>query len=330
MPQPTYRDVYINRPLTNISVAFQQVDRNYIAGSVFPQVPVNRQGDLYYKYVMDDWFRSMAGVRAPATESPGAGWDITSDQYYANVYAVHKDVDDQTRANADTVFDMDRDATQFVTTNLLLKRDLLFYSSFMGTGIWTGGTGGATDQAGVVSGPTANQFIQFDQAGSDPVNVIAKQALSMQRQTGMSPNTMVVGPSVLLALRNHAAILDRIKYTQRGIVTTDLLASLFDVDTILVTNAVQNTAQKGQTLNMSFLADKSILLCYAAPNPGLMQPSAGYIFTWTGLLGAGAYGTRIKRFRLERIESDRIEGEMAFAMKVVAPQLGVYFSAVTA
>jgi len=330
MPQPTYRDVYVNRPLTNLSIAYQQADRNYIADSIFPQVPVNRQGDLYYKYVMDDWFRSMAGVRAPATESPGAGWDITTDQYYANVYAVHKDVDDQTRANADTVFDLDRDATLFVTSNLLLKRDILFYSSFMGTGIWTGGTGGATDQAGVASAPAANQFLQFNQSGSDPVNLIATQALSIQRQTGLSPNTLVMGPSVLQALRNHAAILDRIKYTQRGIVTTDLLAALFDVDTILVTQGVQNTAQKGQPISMNWLADKTMLLAYAAPNPGLMQPSAGYIFTWTGLLGAGAYGTRMKRFRIERIESDRIEGEMAFAMKVVAPQLGVFFNSVVA
>lgn len=328
MPQPTYRDVYVNRPLTNLSVAFQQVDRNYIAADVFPQVPVNRQGDLYYKYVMDDWFRSMAGVRAPATESPGSGWDITTDQYYANVYAVHKDIDDQTRANADTVFDMDRDATLFVTTNLLLKRDILFYSNFMGTGIWTGGTGGATDQAGVASAPGTNQFLQFNQSGSDPVNTIQTQALSIQRQTGLKPNVLVIGPSVLQALRNHAAILDRIKYTQRGIVTVDLLAGLFEVDRVLVTLGVQNTAQKGQTLNMSFLADKSMLLAYVAPAPGLMQPSAGYIFTWTGLLGAGAYGTRVKRFRLERIESDRVEGEMAFALKVVAPQLACYFSAV--
>jgi hypothetical protein len=159
---------------------------------------------------------------------------------------------------------------------------------------------------------------------------VQTQALSIQRQTGLKPNVLVMGPSVLQALRNHSLILDRIKYTQRGIVTVDLLAALFEVDQVLVTLGVQNTAQKGQPLSMSFLADKTMLLAYSAPAPGLMAPSAGYIFTWTGLLGGGAYGTRIKRFRLERTESDRVEGEMAFAMKVVAPQLGVFFNAVVA
>jgi hypothetical protein len=56
-----------------------------------------------------------------------------------------------------------------------------------------------------------------------------------------------------------------------------------------------------------------------------LQPSGGYIFSWTGYLGAGPAGNRIKRFRIEQIASDRIEGEMAFDAKLVAPDLGVFF-----
>ena len=70
----------------------------------------------------------------------------------------------------------------------------------------------------------------------------------------------------------------------------------------------------------------SALLAYAAPAPGLLQPSAGYIFTWDGLLGAGAYGTRIKRFRMENIESNRVEGESAYDMHKVGANLGAYWS----
>ena len=61
------------------------------------------------------------------------------------------------------------------------------------------------------------------------------------------------------------------------------------------------------------------------PRPGLRQPSAGYTFAWTGLLGSGATGIRQKRFRMEALESTRIEGEMAFVQKVVAPELGYLF-----
>ena len=55
-----------------------------------------------------------------------------------------------------------------------------------------------------------------------------------------------------------------------------------------------------------------------------MQPSGGYIFAWKGLYGAGDQGSRVKSFRMEHLESDRIEGDMAFAMKQVGADLGCY------
>jgi hypothetical protein len=326
MPEPSPSDLYISRPLTNISVAYQQNQQDYVAGDIFPEVPVQHQGDLYYIYRRDDWYRSIAGVRAPATESVGGGWDVTTDSYYADVYAVHKDLDDQTRANADTAFNLDRDATLYVTTNLLLKREQLFLGTYMTTGVWTGGYG--ADQTGVGSAPGSNQFLQFDVAGSTPIEVITKAALQMAKTTGFRPNFLIMGATVENVLMNHAEILERIKYTERGIVTRDLMAALFGIPKIVTPMAIENTAPKGGTASYGLISDKAILMGYAAPNPGLMTPTAGYIFTWTGLLPGGAYTTRIKRFRMEQIESDRIEGSQAWAMKVVSPELGQYFSAV--
>lgn len=320
MPQPNSRDLYINRPLTNISVAFQQGQADFAASVVFPQVPVARQGDLYWKYKRDDWFRSVAGLRAPATETPGGGWEVETDNYYAHVYGVHKDIDDQTRANADSTFSLDRDAAQWVTTNLLILREQKFVETFLTTGVW------GTDLQGVSSGVGAGEFLQFDVSGSDPIGTISEALLAQAQSTGFQGNVLVMGASVERELLNHSSILERIKYTQRGVLTRDLLASLFGVDRIVVPKAIQNTAPKGGTASFSFISDKSMLLAYAPPTPSLMTPSAGYIFTWNGLLGAGAYGTRIKRFRMEAIASDRVEGEMAFDMKVVSPEMGTYFA----
>lgn len=323
MPEPSPSDLYVSRPLTNISVAYQQEQRDFIADQVFPEVPVQHQGDLYYLYNRDDWFRSIAGVRAPATETPGGGWDVSTQSYFCNVYGVHKDLDDQTRANADTAFNLDRDATLWVTTNLLIKREQLFMGTYMQTGVW-----GQPDQTGEGSSPSTNQFLQFDVAGSSPIEVITTAVLNMVKATGIKPNVLILGATVELVLMNHPEILDRIKYTERGIVTRDLLAALFGVPKLLVPMAIQNTAPKGATASFSLMSDKTMLLAYAAPNPGLMQPTAGYTFSWTGLLPGGAYSTRIKRFRMEQIESDRVEGEMAFAQAVVAPILGQFFTAV--
>jgi hypothetical protein len=57
-----------------------------------------------------------------------------------------------------------------------------------------------------------------------------------------------------------------------------------------------------------------------------MTPSAGYTFSWSGYLGAGPAGQRMSRFRMQQLRADRVEGEMAYDMKVVAPELAAFFN----
>jgi Phage major capsid protein E len=316
--QPTPSDLHVNSLLTNVSVAYMQDPGDFIATQVFPNVPVQKQSDYYTEYKKEFWYRTEARKRAPATETPGSGFEVTQKEYAAHVYGVHKDVDDQTRANADTQFNIDRDATLFVTGQLLLKRDLDWASTFFKTGVW------GTDKVGTTD------FTKWDASGSDPITDIQEARLNVRRTTGRTPNLLVIGPEVESSLLNHSLILDRIKYTQRGVVTRDLLASLFGVDRLLVANAIVNTSPEHETPNFNFLYGKRALFAFAPPNAGLMTPSAGYTFSWNGYFGAGNMGTRIKRFRMELIASDRIEGEMAYDMRVVSPELGVMFDQVIA
>ena len=149
----------------------------------------------------------------------------------------------------------------------------------------------------------------------------------MASETGYRPNTLVLSPFAFNALKNHEDILDRIKYTQKGIVTTDLLATLFEVQHVYVAWSVVNSAAKGATDSVSFIMGKHALLCYANPSPALRKPSAGYIFAWTGLEGAGAYGNRIVRLPMDvlGLGTERIEGEIAFDAKKICGDLGVFF-----
>jgi hypothetical protein len=132
MPQPTRGDVHVNRPLTNISVAFLQDQSRFIADKVFPSVPVMKKSDLYFTYPKEQWFRTDAQKRAPSTESAGSGYGITTASYSCEPYALHKDVDDQIRANADSPINLDAEATEFVTRQLMLKREKDWATAFFG------------------------------------------------------------------------------------------------------------------------------------------------------------------------------------------------------
>lgn len=332
MPNPAQSDLHINAPLTNVSIAYIQNSSEFIATKVFPQVPVQKQSDLYWKYSKSDWRRTDVKKRAPGTESPGIDWNVDTDSYFAHVYAVHKDVDDQVRANADSNFKVDSDATKFVTNQLLLKRDLDWTDTFFKTGVWT------TEKTGVAAAPGANQFLQWNDDASDPINDVSKWIINFRELTGFKPNTMVLGAEAMQELKNHPDIIDRIKYTQRGIVTEDLIATLFGVDKIHVAYATQaitpqiNDAKaQDAAATYQFIANpKQALLCYTTSSPSLMTPTAGYTFTWNGYAAGNSQGIRIKNFRMEHIASDRVEGEMTYDMKVIAPDMGIFLDSVVA
>lgn len=323
MSQPTKGDVFVSVPLTNVLVAYIQQASNFIATKVFPNIPVQAPQGRYWTYPKSEWFRDEAQERAPGTESVGSGYTVDNTPTYdCRVYAWHKDVPDQVRAAADPILNLDADASRLVATRLLMKREAIWVSKFFTDDIWT------RQVTGVNSSPSGAQCLRWDVTNSTPIEDINAESIRMAEQTGYRPNTLVVSPYVFNVLRNHPSVLDRIKYTQRGLVTQDLLASLFEVDQFLVPFATRNTAAEGETDSMNFFYGKSALLMYTPSAPSMMSPAAGYTFSWTGLIGGEAMGARIKKIREELKESDRIEGQMAFDMKLVCQDVGAYFKTV--
>lgn len=321
MPQPGLGTVHVNRPLTNISVAYLQTADMFIASKVFPRVPVPNKSDQYYTYPKEYWHRSEARKRAPGTESAGSGWSQSTATFDCDVIAVHKDIDDQIARNADAPLDLERDATQWVTHQLLIKQEVDWVGTFFAASTWTGSTTGAD----ITVGST------WDVDSSTPIEDVSAQTIAITKNTGRKPNTLVIGPEVLDALRHHPDILDRIKYTQRGVVTVELLAALFDVERVLVPYAVQNTAAEGAaSATMAYLYGKNALLVYTPSSPGLLTPAGGYTFTWTGYLGNSPSGMAITRWYEQRLKATRVEGEMVYDHKVVAADVGAYFASCVA
>lgn len=326
MPNPTARDLQVVDPLlTNVSIAYMQGDDQYIADKVFPVVPVDVQGGKYPIYDKGSWLRSEARVRAPGTESAGGGWAVSSASFFCDIIAVHKDLDDPTKAvarsRASGTFNLEQDATRYVTQQCLLKRDKQWAAAYFTAGVWT------TQLQGVAGAPGANQFQQWNVGGSTPIMDVKTQIIRFARTTGFRPNKFVIGPDVWLQLSEHAGVTARMGVNQSRVVDLTFLDQLLGLPAgaTQVAWAIENTAAEGAADNIGFIFGKHALLAYAAPNPGLMTPSAGYTFEWTAYPGVGSRSVRIKNFRLEQIESDRIEGEYAVDPRIVAQDLGMFF-----
>jgi len=332
-------DVYISRPLTNLSIAYAQDQTQFVADRIFPIVPVGKQADKYWKYDRDSWNRSLMKKRADNAESQGAGFGTTTDTYFAHVWALHVDIGDQTRANVELPMDMDRDATNFLTLQGFLRRELTFAETYMKAGVWSfsydGVPNGAT--AAVTLNPTDganNNILQWNDAASTPIEDVRRAKTYIMLRTGIKPNKMVLGQQAYDALVDHPDIIDRIKYGQTpgaaAQVNKTTLAALFELEEVVVGGAIQNTAEEGATETNAFILGKHALLLYAPRRAGLLTPSAGYTFVWNKYLGNSTGALEVSKIRVNLRKADRIEGETAFDQRLVAPDLGFFFNGIVA
>lgn len=320
--QPSIEQVHIDRPLTNISVAYIQDQADYIAGEIFPHISVGKRSDKYFVYDKNDWFRDEAEKRADASESSGSGYNLSDDEYFCDVWAFHKDIGAQTAANEDEVLNSRQDATEFVTRKLLIRRENLFVDQYFSATPWD------NDETGGASG-TSPDFVQWsDKTDSSPIDDVAGWKRTIKNSTGFMPNTFGIGGNVWDKLRRHPDIIELVKYTQTAItLNPGLVAQALDIDTLVIGEGVHATNEEGAaTETYEQIMDDDGLLAYVNPRPRLRQPSAGYIFDWTGYGGTNSYGVTIATIPVPLRKAERVEGEMTFDMKVVGADLGFFLS----
>jgi hypothetical protein len=328
---PTVNAVHFDQPLTFISNLAVQADTAFVANKIFPMVNVPLASDLIYTINKGDMARNIMQKRAPGTESAGVGYNVdTNKSYRCSVWSIHQDIPDQIRANADAALNLEANATTLLTHAALVNREVNFTSTFLASGVW------GTEWTGESSAPSGDQFYQWsDYTNSTPLEDLQTVYSTVHLSSGgFKPNKLVIGRSVLNALKFHPDILDLIKYQgtegNPAQVTLNALAALFSLDEVLVTDAVYNTAVEGATPSFSYVSDKTALMVYTPASAGLGVPASGYSFNWSGLFGSGDAGTRMKSFRMEWLDSLRIEIDQAYDMQIMDNTMGAFFNSAVA
>lgn len=327
--QPGRGDVHVDRPLTNISIAYMQSEESFIAHRVFPIIPVENQSNSYWIYDRGEFNRDTMEERAPGAESAGSSYKQSTENYECRVYSEHKDVPDQVRANSDSPLNPNRDATMFLAQKAMIKRERTWVAKYLTDSVWTYSVDGAATRSTSFNAGTNNDIVYWSSDSSTPIEDIRLLRRIVQESNGgFRPNVLTIGRPVYDVLVDHADIIERLDRGQTpggpAMAMKDSLAALFELDEVLVMDAVYNSANEGATDVHTFIGGKNGLLSYRPPSPGILTASAGYTFTWSGYLGAGRNGTRVKRFRMEHIESERIEISMAYDQKITGKELGVF------
>lgn len=323
MPLLTPSQVHSDAPLTNLTLAYVQSQESFIADKVFPIVGVDKQSDKYYKYDRANMNRTGDVKKlAPRTEVERIGMTISEDNYFADVYGLGMDFDEQTLANEDAALDIRSAGAQTLAMRLMIHREKQFADTFFTTGVW------GTDR-------TLSGSSQWDHADSTPISDVTTASRTIQLASGgFRPNTLVVGRETHDALVNNSDILARLNggatVSNTALVTKAKLAEIFEVENYYVMEAVENDTKEGATETNTFIGGDSAMLCYTPSNAGLMTPAAGLTFAWNSLPGVNNLGINVESFSDDALKrqqiAEMIQVKMSYQMKMVGSELGYFFA----
>jgi hypothetical protein len=266
--------LYIDVALSN--VAFGYRNGELIADKIFPTIPVSKQSGKVYKFGKDA-FRLVDDLRQPgAVSNRIQSYSVSTDTYYCANHAVNDVIPDEDAENADVAVNPEVATTEGLTNNIKLRREQVLASYLFNTTTFSGKTAAVGTK-------------WSDYTSSDPVADVDTAIETIRQATGSIANTIVMGKSVFNKLKRHPLLLDMFKYTQKGILTADLIAEALHVDRLLVGGAVYNTGNEGTSDSMSDIWGSYCLVAYIAPKPEMRAPSLGYSYTW--MTGVGGYST---------------------------------------
>lgn len=301
------------------NVAVQYRNPLYVADRVFPVIDNCPPEAKIARYLKGAWFRDEAGQRGPSGEAVRGGYPIDYINVVPQEYAFAKEVPDEDREVAGAMnglpFSPDEAAISYATDKLLMKREIRTYS-LIAASVWSGIAASGTDAAGTWAAGAGNTFL---------ADIKAKKAV-IQGNTGLMPNCLLIDGGTYMSLTEESTILSKIQYTQRGVLTADLLAAILDLEEVIVAYAVKNTAKENKAGSdftaakiWEYNATKGMgFLFYRAPIVGLNNPSAGYI----ARSGATPGGIKIQSWREESKHQDVYEASEKIDIVAAGLDLG--------
>ena len=234
MPQPDVKSEIIAGPLQGVSVAYRNAD--YIADRVFPILDGADPKAKITKYEKGAWFRDEAGIRAAGTRAKRGGYPLTTVSVSTDEYAFGKEVTDEDRrfskAQGAPVLNPDQDAIEFATDKVDLKKEIRV-AELITSGTWADGSSGGEDAEGLWAASSGNTFLADITTGRKKI-----------KECGVIANCLLIDYATYLAIKELDDILQKIKYTQRGVFGVDLLAAILELDEVLVGKAIKSSAEE--------------------------------------------------------------------------------------
>lgn len=307
MPSTLAQQRIVDPVLTTLAQGYHQPE--LIAHKLLPIIPHDKEGGKVPKYGKEA-FMAYNTTRAPRTAVVRLDYENSSIDFVMEEEAAEVPVDE--RESTEAALEPEKIATFLAQGVINLTHERKVASQVTATSSYGSGN--------YVNVASDDRWSNYASATSLPILAIDNAKEAVRTAVGIYPNTLVLGPAVFKALKNHPTVLERIKYSQTGVITEELLASLLNVPTVLVGTAV--TASDAGV--MSDIWGKDAVLAYVpAAEKHLLCPAFGYTLRKRGRPTAEWYYDN-------RAKSKVISVSDIFAAKLMSPDAGYLFKGAVA
>jgi len=132
---------------------------------------------------------------------------------------------------------------------------------------------------------------QWSHDSSKPARQIEDAKEVVRGQIGIEPNTLLLSAKAFKALKQNESLVEKIKYTSRDSITTEILAQLLDVERVVVGSGIFAAAEAapfadiwGNNAVLAYVPAGADGQTYAPGTGGLNreEPSYGYTYVMEG------------------------------------------------
>lgn len=120
-----------------------------------------------------------------------------------------------------------------------------------------------------------------DKVNSDPLGVLDDGKDAVRQKIGVEPNTIVIGYQVWKKLKRHPQLVDLIKFSQKGVVSSSIFAEAVEIENVVIGRSAYDSEVAGAGLTDVW--GNSIVMAYVPANGSgeertEYEPSYGYTF----------------------------------------------------
>lgn len=260
----------IDPVLTNLAIGYKQAE--FIGEQIFPVVMVDKEGIQIPKFGKGSF------VEYETERAVGAASNIITldkPKFLPIVLEEHDlSVGVDYREQAESLFDEQTKATRRVVSGIQLRQEIETATLLQDKNAYESGHYKDLSAAHKWS----------DYTNSDPVKDVAEAKETVRAACGVKPNVLILGAAVAHKLAYHKVLQDMLGANERKLLTPELLKILFDVDDIIIGNAVTAPAPNKQTKDVWGNFAALIVRPKVVPSGNDEgEPSFGYTFRRKGM-----------------------------------------------